>query len=179
MSEQVMASTGIGAEVEEFVVRSFRPEDREKVIALHREGTAASLCCDCNPDDSVEQSYLDRKHGHFWVAERHGKVIGTLALLLETEEEVAHLHCLRVTSEWADVPAVRKQLIKTAATHARDHGSLKLVLHANVHEEKAAAFLHRLGFEFSRHREVDGSPALEFYLNLYQRPEFEQAAREQ
>ena len=37
--------------------------------------------------------------------------------------------------------------------------------------EKAAAFLHRLGFEFSRHREKAGEAALEFYLNLYQRPE--------
>ncbi len=179
MSEQVLASPGTRGDVDEFVVRSFRPEDREKVIALHREGAIAALCCDCNPADSVEKTFQGPKHGHFWVAECHGRVIGTLALLLEAEEEVAHLHCLRVTSEWGDVPAVRKQLIKTAATHARDHGSLKLVLHANVHEEKAAAFLHRLGFEFSRHREVDGSPALEFYLNLYQRPEFERAAGEQ
>jgi hypothetical protein len=31
--------------------------------------------------------------------------------------------------------------------------------------------LHRLGFEFSRHREVENQPVLEFYLNLYERPE--------
>jgi GNAT superfamily N-acetyltransferase len=163
-----------GGEVEEFVVRSFRDDDREQVLALHTEGAASSLCCECNDTDGIDKNYFGPKHGHFWVAECHGKVIGTLALMLEAEEEVAHLHCLRVTSAWHDVPSVRKQLLKTAATHARDHGSLKLVLHANVQEQKAAAFLHRLGFEFSRHREVDGNPALEFYLNLYQRPEVEQ-----
>jgi N-acetylglutamate synthase-like GNAT family acetyltransferase len=170
MSEPAMLSAG--GEVEEFVVRSFREEDRAQVLALHSEGAAASLCCDCDETERVaDKNYFGPKHGHFWVAECHGKVIGTLALVLEAEEEVAHLHCLRVTSGWHDVPSVRRQLLKTAASHARDHGSLKLVLHANVQEEKAAAFLHRLGWEFSRHREVDGSPALEFYLNLYQRPE--------
>ncbi|MGN6368017.1 MAG: GNAT family N-acetyltransferase [Phycisphaerae bacterium] len=174
MSVRVMAPAESGGDVEEVVVRSFRSEDREQVIALHSDATAAALCCNCSSVENVEQVYFGRKHGHFWVAECHGKIIGTLALLLEGEEEIAHLHCLRVLGAWHDVPAVRKQLIKTAATHARDHGSLKLVLHANVQEEKAARFLHRLGFEFSRHRQVDGSPALEFYLNLYQRPEVEE-----
>jgi len=37
--------------------------------------------------------------------------------------------------------------------------------------ERAAEFLHRLGFEFSRHREVENQPVFEFYLNLYERPE--------
>jgi N-acetylglutamate synthase-like GNAT family acetyltransferase len=174
MSERVMFAAESNGGVEAFVVRSFRPEDREQVIALHGEGAATPLCCTCQNAEALEQIYSGRKHGHFWVAECNGKIIGTLALILEGGEEIAHLRCLLVASHWADVPAVRKQLIKTAATHARDHGSLKLVLHASVHEQKAASFLHRLGFEFSRHREVDGNPALEFYLNLYQRPEFEQ-----
>ena len=178
MSEPAMVSPGVGGDVVEFIVRSFRDGDREQVVALHQDGAASALCCNCDGAERVKQTYFGREHDHFWVAEWQGKVIGTLALLLEAEEEVAHLHCLRVTSEWHDVPTVRKQLLKTAAAHAREHGSLKLVLHADVHEEKAASFLHRLGFEFSRHREVDGSPALEFYLNLYQRPEVERAAEQ-
>lgn len=178
MSESAMVSAGAGGDVEGIVVRIFRDEDRAQVLALHTEGHASSLCCDCDETDRVDKNDFRPKHGHFWVAECQGKVIGTLALMLEAAEEVAHLHCLRVTSAWPDVPSVRRQLLKTAATHARDHGSLKLVLHANVQEQKAAAFLHRLGFEFSRHREVDGSPALEFYLNLYQRPEVDQVGRE-
>jgi hypothetical protein len=36
---------------------------------------------------------------------------------------------------------------------------------------RAATFLHRLGFEFSRHREIEERAVLEFYLNLYERPE--------
>ena len=173
MSERVIESSSTSGDQSEetFVIRSFRAEDREQVAALHREGVAASLCCDCTMDiQNIEQTYFGRKHGHFWVAECDGKLIGTLALLLE-EEEVAHLHCLRISNEWSDPHGVRRRLVQAAATHARDHGSLKLVLHANLNETRAAAFLHRLGFEFSRHREVDGQPALEFYLNLYQRPE--------
>jgi hypothetical protein len=64
--------------------------------------------------------------------------------------------------------------IRVAASHAHHHGCLKLVVHAPDPQAdigRAAEFLHRLGFEFSRHREVEKRPVLEFYLNLYERPE--------
>jgi ribosomal protein S18 acetylase RimI-like enzyme len=67
--------------------------------------------------------------------------------------------------------AIRKALVQVAASHAHEHGCLKLVVHAEVDLGRAVEFLHRLGFEFSRHREVEKQPVLEFYLNLYERPE--------
>jgi hypothetical protein len=33
------------------------------------------------------------------------------------------------------------------------------------------SYFHLLGFEFSRSREVGGTNVLEFYLNLYERPQ--------
>ncbi|HUO08430.1 MAG TPA: GNAT family N-acetyltransferase [Phycisphaerae bacterium] len=155
---------------ERLIVRSFRPEDLDEVISLKQCG-ARMLCCDCETDfANITKTYFNRAHNHFWVAESQGKVVGTLALVVD-EEVIAHLHCLLVAGDWNEGHVVRRRLIRVAASHARDHGSLKLVLHANVNEHRAAAYLHRLGFEFSRHREVNGKPALEFYLNLYQRPE--------
>ena len=38
-------------------------------------------------------------------------------------------------------------------------------------EQRVAAYCHQLGFELSRTRELDGVHVLEFYLNLYERPE--------
>ena len=50
-------------------------------------------------------------------------------------------------------------------------GLLKLALHTTVAMEKtAAAYYHRLGFELSRMRDIEGVHVLEFYLNLYEVP---------
>ena len=55
---------------------------------------------------------------------------------------------------------------------SRDVGLLKLALHAPPDiEERVASYYHRLGFELSRTREIEGVHVLEFYLNLYERPE--------
>ena len=67
--------------------------------------------------------------------------------------------------------SVRKGLVQVAANHAHLNGFLKLILHAQVDVGRAAEFLHRLRFLFSRQREVEAQPVLEFYLNLYERPE--------
>ena len=173
MSEHTAEGTSSAITVadEMVTIRTFRQDDLHQIKSLNADG-AHTLCCDCETDfDSITQTYFGRPHDHFWVAELQGKVIGTLALLVEDEEEIAHLHCLLIAPEWAEGHNVRRRLVREAATHARDHGSLKLILHANLNEQRVAAYLHRLGFEFSRHREVNGKPALEFYLNLYQHPE--------
>jgi N-acetylglutamate synthase-like GNAT family acetyltransferase len=128
-----------------------------------------SVDCDCTVSiDRIEENYLSRPQDHFWVAESHGEIIGTVGLCVH--EDVAHLHCLRAVDDSLD-HVVRKSLVRVAAGHAHHHGCLKLVVHAQVDVGRAAEFLHRLGFEFSRHREVDKWPVAEFYLNLYERPE--------
>jgi ribosomal protein S18 acetylase RimI-like enzyme len=173
MSERTVegTSTAITVADDMVIIRTFRQDDLDQIKSLSANG-ANSLCCDCPTDfNNITQTYFGRPHDHFWVADLHGKVIGTLALLVEKEQEIAHLHCLLVAPEWGDGHKVRRRLVREAATHARDHGSLKLIFHANLNEQRVAAYLHRLGFEFSRHREVNGKPALEFYLNLYQHPE--------
>jgi N-acetylglutamate synthase-like GNAT family acetyltransferase len=185
MSEQKHSSVSSsgGAVVDESMisVRSYRASDREGVARLYREGSEASLCCGCAVSiEEIEEDFLGRPQDHFWVAEiledgaegAHRRIVGGVAMRVEADE-VAHLHCLQIAGDVQDEEhLVRRRLVQMGAAHARNHGSLKLVLHAKVVAEKAAAFLHRLGFEFSRHREErDGSAALEFYLNLYQRPE--------
>jgi N-acetylglutamate synthase-like GNAT family acetyltransferase len=153
-----------------FVVRSFRPADRSKVFHFHSAAAMGSMPCDCAAKiDQIEEKYLTDPQNHFWVAEAEGDIIGTVGICVQNE--VANLHCLR-TIDGSMSHVIRKGLVRVAANHAHECGCLKLVLHAQVEDvARAAEFLHRLGFEFSRQREVPADPVCEFYLNLYERPE--------
>ena len=165
-----------------FLVRSFQVADRLPVMQLHAATAPGGFAdCDCAANiDEVEEKYFRRPQDHFWIAEAQGRIIGTVAIYVH-DDNVAHLCCLRAVDESVDHP-IRKGLVRVAASHAHHHGCLKLVVHApdpQVDIGRTSEFLHRLGFEFSRHREVGKRPVLEFYLNLYERPEllpFEDAA---
>ena len=157
-----------------FLVRSYQATDQRQVMQLHA-ATAPSgfVNCDCAAKiEAIEEKYFRRPQDHFWVAEAFGRIVGTVAICVR-DDNVAHLHCLRALGDSMD-HQIRKGLVRAAASHAHHHGCLKLVLHApdqDVDIARAAEFLHRLGFEFTRHREVENRPVLEYYLNLYERPE--------
>ena len=163
-----------GRSFDTFLVRSFQAVDRAQILRLHAAAApGGSVDCDCATSiDEIEETYFRRAQDHFWVAESLGRIVGTVAMYVH-DEDVAHLHCLRAIDDSVD-HHIRKGLVRVAASHAHHHGCLKLVVHApdrQVDIGRAAEFLHRLGFEFSRHREVEKRPVLEFYLNLYERPE--------
>jgi N-acetylglutamate synthase-like GNAT family acetyltransferase len=157
-----------------FLVRSFQATDRAQILRLHA-GTAPAGAVDCNCATNIDQiaeRYFGRPQDHFWVAEAWGEIVGTVGICVH-DQNVAHVHCLRTVDNLKD-DLVRRGLVEVAARHAHQHGCLKLVVHSpNGHVDigRAAEFLHRLGFEFSRHREIDERAVLEFYLNLYERPE--------
>lgn len=142
-----------GHSFDAFLVRSFQPTDRPRVMELHA-ATAPSgfVNCDCAANiDEIEEKYFCRPQDHFWVAEALGRIVGTVAIYVH-DDNAAHLHCLRVLGDSMD-HQIRKGLVRAAASHAHRHGCLKLVVHAPDREvdiERAAEFLHRLGFEFSR-----------------------------
>jgi N-acetylglutamate synthase-like GNAT family acetyltransferase len=163
-----------GRSFDTFLVRSYQADDRLPVLWLHAAAAPSGFVdCDCATNiDQIEETYFRRPQDHFWVAEAQGRIVGTVALCAN-DENVAHLHCLRAADDPLDYP-IRKGLVQVAASHAHHHGCLKLVVHApdqQVDIQRAAEFLHRLGFEFSRHHQVEKRPVLEFYLNLYERPE--------
>jgi ribosomal protein S18 acetylase RimI-like enzyme len=122
--------------------------------------------------DQIENVYLKRPHDHFWVAEIEGEVIGSIAILVD-EKQIAHVRRLRVDPAWKTWHGgeIARFLIQEATRHARQHDCLKLVLHTPVDDDRAIAFLHELGFEYARTRELRGRHLLEFYLNIYVRPD--------
>jgi N-acetylglutamate synthase-like GNAT family acetyltransferase len=169
-----------GHSFDTFTVRSFQATDQQQVMQLHATTAPGGVVnCDCAANiDEIEEKYFRRPQDHFWVAEALGRIVGTVAIYVH-DDNVAHLYCLRAADDSMDI---RKGLVRVAAGHAHHHGCLKLVVHApdgKVDIGRATEFLHRLGFEFSRHRQVEKQPLLEFYLNLYETPElvpYEEAA---
>jgi N-acetylglutamate synthase-like GNAT family acetyltransferase len=167
-----LASTNAARDI---LIRSYLPSDYPRAIRLHREGrlTGAPGPRGLGEDfGQIEEIYLKRPQDHFWIAEVHGEVMAMVGVR-EEEPQIAHVRRLRVDPSCDDLlrSELAHILIRKAAEHAREHELLKLVLHAPINDEEAAAFLHQLGFEFNRAKELDGRHLLEFYLNFYERIE--------
>jgi hypothetical protein len=118
--------------------------------------------------NSVEGA-IAGKH-RVWVAEAFGRIIGSAAVI-HSDFLLAHLRYLYVVPDFAERQVVAKGLAQTAIRDAYERGYLKLVVHSNLPTSRLATALHDLGFEFSRERDTDGEHVLEFYQNLYERPQ--------
>ena len=104
-----------------------------------------------------------------WVAELDRRVIGTVGVE-RVVADIAHLHHLRVESGWRG-HGVAKELVATAARYARDLSCLKLLLESEILTERAIQVLHRLGFQYVGDRHDGNQRLLQFYLDLYSRPD--------
>jgi ribosomal protein S18 acetylase RimI-like enzyme len=155
-----------------FSIRPFTLDDLDQVQRLAREGLLPDqVDYEAEQAERIGQSFGSDRERFFVAVTPDGRVIGTVAVI-EGSPDTAHVHWLRVDPSWPDDVAVRRALIAAAAAHAREVGLLKLAMHAPASlEERVAAYYHRLGFELSRTRELHGVHGLEFYLNLYERPE--------
>ena len=156
---------------EPFSVRRFDARDRDAVLALWPADVMHSLPGPETLDmliNSVEGA-IAGKH-HVWVAEAFGRIIGS-AVVIGNDESLAHLRYLYVAPDFAERQVVARGLAQTAISDAYERGYLKLVVHSNLPPSRLATTLHDLGFEFSRERETGGEHVLEFYQNLYERPQ--------
>jgi GNAT superfamily N-acetyltransferase len=155
----------------EFEVRSYQSRDREEVLRLYLDGLLAGSV---DPTDSasdvrnVSDWYFQRDQDHFWVAEAHERIIGTVGVF-EDQARVAHLRRLRVDRTCQSKDDVARALIATAIRHARLYGCLKLILHTSLDESEAMKLVESLGLQLSRIREGCGRHLIEFYDNLYAR----------
>jgi hypothetical protein len=105
-----------------------------------------------------------------WVAEAFGRTVGS-ATVTHNDPSVAHLRSLCVAPDFASPPAVAKALAETAIREVYERGYLKLVVHTDLLSGRLTPALHNLGFEFSREHLIDGERVVEFYRNLYERPQ--------
>ena len=152
-------------------VRPASPADRPQVERVIREGLLPGrVDYESRDAERIRQS-LGSERERFLVAEAQGRVIGTVAVV-EASPDVGQIHWLRVDPRWQADMTVARRLAGAAVRHAREVGLLKLAVHAPAEaEERVAAYYHELGFEFSRARDVEGVHVMEFYVNLYDRPQ--------
>jgi GNAT superfamily N-acetyltransferase len=157
--------------VGDFGVRSYQSRDREEVLRLYLDGLLAGSV---DPTDAASDVrnvlvwYFQRDQDHFWVAEAHERIIGTIGAF-EDQARVAHLRRLRVDRTCQSKNGVALALIGTAICHARLYGCLKLVLHTSLDESDVMKLVEPLGLQLSRIREGCGRHLIEFYDNLYAR----------
>jgi hypothetical protein len=153
-----------------FSVRPFEARDREAVFGLWPAEVMhlppGSQTVDVL-NNSVEGA-IAGKH-HVWVAESSARIIGSAAVISD-DPVLAHLRYLCVAPDVTARDVVVRTLAETAIRDAWERGYLKLLVHTNSPPGQPAAFLHELGFEFSRERSRGGEHVLEFYLNLYELP---------
>jgi N-acetylglutamate synthase-like GNAT family acetyltransferase len=154
------------------VIRPASIDDKPQIERLFQAGLLPGhVDYESERADRIRRS-LGSARERFLVAETpDGKIIGTIAII-EASPDVGHLHWLRVDPQWQSDRKIARLLGRAAAEHARAVGLLKLAMHAPPDvEQRIASYYHRLGFELSRTREIDGVHVLEFYLNLYEKPE--------
>ena len=154
-------------------IRSYCGLDHAAVRHLYRAGlllgyidprdTAADL-------DDIESHYLSQPGSHFWVAETHGYVIGTIAVAdVGANAQVAQIRRLRVESAWRSSP-LSAELLHTAIEYCRRHGYIKVVLDTHLDSDEARSLLEACGFMHARSRPASGKLRLEFYTDLYHHP---------
>ncbi len=161
---------------DECVVRVALRNDWANVKRLLSEGILPGDAAADAPNWSDFDSRLSApKRGLCWVAEVSGVIVGTIALS-EVISDIAHVRWIREAKPWQADHIVARSLLKTALEHARQIGFLKLIFHVPPQIElQVTSFLHGLGFEFAGHRLHGSRDALQFYLDIYQRRDREEA----
>jgi len=122
------------------------------------------------PDNPLFSEELGR---WVWVARERGQETGPLAgavTLHRIEQSAAQMSGLRVE------PALRGRgigamLVNESLRFCSDSGMIKVSLDALTDQTKAIHLFERVGFQLSRKKESHGHECLEFYLDLYRRPD--------
>jgi putative acetyltransferase len=149
-------------------VRSYRPEDRPAVSRLYTEGLLEGQIAanDTGADiENIAEAYLSAPENHFWVAERDGEVLGMIGVARE-EEHLAEIRRLRVHPSHQQT-GIAAELMRTALSHCRHHGYLKVVLDTRFTRNSVLEIFDRFGFQHTRSKNMHGKELLEFYLDLY------------
>lgn len=124
--------------------------------------------------DPPENPLFSEELGRWvWVAREQGQETGPLAgsvTLHRMEQSAAQMSGLRVE------PSLRGQgigakLVNESLRFCGDNGMIKVTLDTLTDQKRAIHLFERVGFQLSRKKESQGHECLEFYLDLYRRPD--------
>lgn len=154
-------------------VRTFAPTDQSAVSHLYDTGLLAGQIApnDTGADiENVQMAYLSEEGNHFWVAELDGQIVGMIGVARE-DQHLAEIRRLRVARDHQQTP-IASMLLETALAHCKKHGYLKIVLDTRLSTSSdAIRLLDRAGFQHTRTKNPHGKEVLEFYVDLYRKPD--------
>lgn len=160
----------------EYAVRPAKPQD---------DGDLAAFLADAEPMaspaldvpallESPENPLFSDELGRWvWVARQQGADSGPLAgsvALHRVDQSTAKMSGLRVAPELRGV-GIGMLLVKESLRFCGDNGFIKVRLDTLTDQTRAIHLFERVGFQLSRKKQVDGRDCLEFYLDLYRRPD--------
>jgi GNAT superfamily N-acetyltransferase len=133
----------------DIVIRSARDEDSEGLIrmidAVFSEYPGCILDVDAEmPELRVPASAADTDSGRWWVAERNGEIVGSVAVVPE-EDGILELKKLYVSSA-ARRNGLGARLVSLAESEARERRAVQMVLWTDTRFKDAHRLYERLGF---------------------------------
>ncbi|MFG0274767.1 MAG: GNAT family N-acetyltransferase [Phycisphaerales bacterium] len=162
------------AEEQAWPIRHARPEDRDRVLELFQISQSDGMA-DANDaaDDlrDMAAAYLDAESGsRFWVVEDDaGRLVGMVGVRRHSESQAAvrrlHVHPER------RMQGIGSLLVREALRFCHDQGYVKIVLETKEDQTAAIALFTRFGFRLNRAKDIAGVKKLEFYIDLYYKPD--------
>lgn len=163
-----------GAEEQAWLVRLARPTDRDRVLALFGLSQSDGMA---DPNDAgadladLESHYLAEESGsRFWIVEDDRReVVGMVGVRRHSDSQAAvrrlHVH-----------PGQRQRgigslLVREALRFCHDQGYVKVILETKEDQTAAIGLFTRFGFRLNRVKDVGGAKKLEFYIDLYYKPD--------
>jgi putative acetyltransferase len=161
--------------MDDIVIRSARDEDADRLIRMIGDVFAEYPGCVLDVDAEMPElrapaSAASIDSGRWWVAEREGEIVGSVAVVPE-EGGVFELKKLYV-SDIARRNGLGARLVSLAESEARTHDASSIVLWTDTRFREAHRLYSRLGFARAPRTRVlnDLSNTVEFHYEKALKP---------
>ena len=141
-----------------FIIRRYRPEDREQCRSLwreltewHREIYQDPTIGGPSPEDCFDKHLAKFGPDRIWVAAHTSQVVGLIGLIVKGEE--AEIEPLVVSKNYRG-RGIGKKLVDTVISEARNEGVRFLNVKPVARNIEAIRFLYKQGFKNLGHIEL-------------------------
>jgi N-acetylglutamate synthase-like GNAT family acetyltransferase len=136
---------------DEITLRSYKPGDEDQIIALivaiQREEFGIQITAADQPDLLTIPEFYQSGDGGFWVAERAGTIIGTIALKDIDNRQGALRKMFVAGNVRGPDHGIATKLLEELLAHARRKGTMDIYLGTNPALRAAHRFYEKNGFE--------------------------------
>lgn len=134
----------------DITVRPFEPRDADGVVAvilpIQREEFGFSITAEDQPDLAVIPDFYQTAKGGFWVAEKDGKIVGTIGLKDIGNDQATLRKMFVATEARGREHSTAARLLERLFAHARDAGLNEIFLGTTEKFLAAHRFYEKHGF---------------------------------